>query len=188
MARVEPAHDPALRRRPIADDQDRVEAQTEAIFAHRPTSQRALGELMASFGEGAGGTLPPRLIELCRLRIAFWNQCRSCMSLRYLPEAVDEDLVCSLERPEESEDLSAAERAALHYADLLASDHLAIDEATYDALREHFGEGEIVELGMYCAAAIGYGRLAASWHMVDHLDPRFQADGRLSPWGGGAPR
>lgn len=190
MARIEPAPQPSRRLGEDADRQDRLEAQTQAIFAHRPDSQRALGELMGSFGSAASGTLPPRLIELCRLRIAFWNQCRSCMSLRYMPDVVGEDLVCSLERPEDAEDLADAERAALRYADLLASNHLSIDESVYDELRRYFSEAEIVELGMFCATSIGFGRLAASWHLVDHLDERFQGDGSetLAPWSGGALR
>lgn len=190
MARIMPAEGAPSIEADAADAQDRLENQTQAIFAHRPESQRLLGELLSSFGAGATGTLPPRLLELCRLRIAFWNQCRSCMSLRYMPDVVDEDLVCSLERPEEGDDLSDAEKAALRYADLLASDHLAIDEAVYADLREYFDEGQIVELGMYCAGSIGYGRLAASWRLTDHLHESFQGeqDEAFTPWGGGALR
>ena len=55
--------------------------------------------------------LPDRLHELVRLRVAFWNQCRGCMAGRY-QEAIDdgltEELVCSLERPQEAEDLTPA--------------------------------------------------------------------------------
>ncbi len=56
--------------------------------------------------------LPRRIQELIRLRIAFHNQCRSCMAMRYedaLKDGVTEDLVCSLERPEEAKDLSDAD-------------------------------------------------------------------------------
>src|SRR4051812_8416660 len=63
-------------------------------------------------------TLPPRLIELLRLRVAFHNQCRSCMAIRYesgVEDGVTEALVCSLERPQEADDLTEAERAALAY-------------------------------------------------------------------------
>jgi alkylhydroperoxidase family enzyme len=154
-----------------ADAQDRLESQTQAIFAHRPESQRLLGELLSSFGAGATGTLPPRLLELCRLRIAFWNQCRSCMSLRYMPDIVDEDLVCSLERPEEGDDLSDAEKAALRYADLLASNHLAIDESVYADLREHFDEGQIVELGMYRASRTRPSPLGAAGRCAEPCSP-----------------
>ena len=81
--------------------------------------------------------MPGRLIELVRLRIAFHNQCRSCMAIRYstgLNDGLTEGLVCSLERPQEAEDLTDSERAALAYADLMATDHLAVDDALFDRL------------------------------------------------------
>src|SRR3954451_19811065 len=73
--------------------------------------------------------LARRLVELVRLRVAFHNQCRSCMAMRYSTAAedgVDEHLVCSLEKPQESDDLTEAEKAALALADRFATDHLAI--------------------------------------------------------------
>jgi alkylhydroperoxidase family enzyme len=127
--------------------------------------------------------LSPRLVELLRLRIAFHNQCRSCMASRYAPGAVDEGLVCSLERPPEAEDLTAAEKVALDYADRLATDHLSIDDATFERLRGHFDEGEIVELGMVCGMCVGMGRVMATWDMVDELPERFRARGTvITPW------
>jgi alkylhydroperoxidase family enzyme len=166
----------------------RLERQTSAIYGHRPQSTKAFFELLESFGADADGTLSPRLLELVRLRIAFWNQCRSCMSLRYQPGLVDEEAVCSLEKPDDAADLDDAEKAALRFADLFATNHLAIDDDVYDDLRRHFSEGELVELGMYCATLTGFGRLAATWRLTDHLDDRFQGDKEepFVPWAGGA--
>jgi alkylhydroperoxidase family enzyme len=168
---------------------DRVGLETKAIFAHRPQHAERVFALMEVVEYGSG-TLPPDLIELVRLRIAFWNQCRSCMSLRYKPDLVSEDMVCSIERPEDSDDLSEAYRAALRFADLFATDHLAIDESVYDDLRLHFSEAELVELGICCAAYVGFGRLAATWAMHDQLHERFQGSQEqpFTPWGEGALR
>jgi AhpD family alkylhydroperoxidase len=145
---------------------------------------------MAMIAINSSGTLSPRLIELIRLRIAFHNQCRSCMAIRYanaVEDGVDEELVCSLEKPQEAEDLSPAERAALRFADLFATNHLAIDDAVYDELREHFTEGELVEIGLNCAIDVGMGRLAATWQVTEDLPERFQDDDALvTPWGGKA--
>jgi hypothetical protein len=128
------------------------------------------------------GTLPERLLELIRLRIAFHNQCRTCMSLRYLPEEqLDEGVVCSLERPEEAADLTEAERSALRFADLFATNHLAIDEAVYDDLRRHFTEAELVQIGYRCAHNLAVGRLAATWDVVEGLPERFQGDRDAQP-------
>jgi AhpD family alkylhydroperoxidase len=156
------------------------------IYAHRPPLATAFNDFVSTvlFTES---TLPPRLVELVRLRIAFHNQCRSCMALRYAPgvaAGVDEDLVCSLEQPQEAPDLTPAERAALAYADLLATNHLAITDETYDGLREFFTEPEIVELGLQCAVFVGTGRLAATWDMVDDLPDWFRRrDVVITPWG-----
>ncbi|UUO00808.1 carboxymuconolactone decarboxylase family protein [Mycolicibacterium novocastrense] len=163
---------------------DRINLGVASILGHRPDVAGALGSLRAALQ--SSGTLSPRLVELVRLRIAFHNQCRSCMSVRY-QSAVDagltEDAVCSLERPEEADDLSDAERSALRFADLFATDHLAIDDAVYDDLRRHFAEDELVELGVHCAYAVGMGRLAATWAVTDDVPGAFRsAETTTAPW------
>jgi alkylhydroperoxidase family enzyme len=159
----------------------RTRERSRDIAAHRPEVAAALEGVRSAFS--ATGTLSPRLVELVRIRVAFHNQCRSCMALRYRPELVDEDLVCSLERPQEAPDLTAPERAALDFADRFACDHLSIDAAMFERLREHFDDGEIVELGTRCAIFVGFGRLAASWHLVEDLPESFRVAGEVVPWG-----
>lgn len=156
------------------------------IFAHRP----ALAKGLAMFGGAlkVHRTLPDRLVELVRLRVAFHNQCRSCMAIRYtdaVAAGVTEDLVCSLERPYEAENLTPAEKAALSYADKFATNHLAIDDATFTMLKNHFSEADIVELGMVVAFFVGFGRLSAVWDMVEELPERFQDHSipTIAPWG-----
>ena len=179
-------YEPELRALLSGTEKSDRELHPTSIRAHHPDIAKAylrFGGAMRSHS-----VLPPRLRELVRLRIAFFNQCRSCMAMRYadaVDDGVTEDLVCSLERPEEAADLSAAEKVALRYAQLLATDHLAIDDALYAALAEHFNEKELVELGMFCAMCVGYGRLSATWQMVEDLPERFQADpsAEVTPWG-----
>ena len=55
------------------------------------------------------------------------------------------------------------ERAALTYAELMATDHLKIDDALFDELRRHFSDAEIVELGVWSAVFVGFGRLNAAF-------------------------
>ena len=169
------------------DASDRLSRRSQAIWAHRPRSGAAVKTLAKSLAEE--GTLPPRLVELVRLRIAFHNQCRYCMALRYtdaLDDGLTEDMVCSLERPAEANDLTDAERSALRFADLFATNHLAIDDPLLDELRIHFDEGQIVELGAQCARLVGFGRLAAVFGVYDDLPERFAGPGteRFTPWGG----
>lgn len=187
MARIRPAAGHDIDHLQEFDQREQIAAVHASILAHRPRTARAVNEAYRAALEEEG-TLPPRLVELIRIRLAFHNQCRSCMAVRYrsgIDSGVTEDLVCSLAKPAEAEDLTAAERAALRFADLLATDHLSIDDSVYDDLRAHFDEGEIVELGLRCARTIGFGRLNATWMNIDHLPDRFKdANGILTPWGG----
>lgn len=132
------------------------------------------------------GTLPGRLIELVRLRIAFHNQCRSCMAMRYstgLDDGLTEDMVCSLEQPHEAPDLTEPEKAALAYADISATNHFAIDARTFAALRPHFTEPEIVELGLWTGYFIGFGRMVAAWDMSEELPGGLTDKGaQVTPW------
>ena len=77
-----------------------------------------------------------------------------------------------------------AEKAAIRYGELLATDHLAIDDGVYDDLRRHFSEEQIVELGTYAAFCVGFGRLGATWNMIEELPDRFKTNERATPWGG----
>ena len=102
-----------------------------------------------------------------------------------IDDGLDDDAVCSLERPAEADNLTAAERSAVQFAELFATNHLAIDDAVYDELREHFSEDELVELGLNCAIALGVGRLSATWDVSDDLPDARGPNGsgeRLAPW------
>ena len=152
--------------------------------AHAPVLMKGLHDFADLLGEH--GTLPGRLVELVRLRIAFHNQCRSCMAMRYqsgLDDGLTEDAVCSLEKPDEAPDLSDAEKAALAYADISATNHFAITAQTFAELREHFTEPQIVELGLWVAYFIGFGRMVAAWDMVEELpDASEDAAAKAAPW------
>jgi alkylhydroperoxidase family enzyme len=165
---------------------ERLVHEIDAIMAHLPeldTALKRVSEVMA----GPTSALSPRLAELVRLRIAFFNQCRTCMSLRYAPDQVSEGLICSLEKPEDAKDLSNAEKAALRFAERMATDHLSITPAMFDDLRKYFEEKQIVELSVACALHVGFGRMAATWQMYEHLHERFhqKQDAPYTPWGEG---
>jgi AhpD family alkylhydroperoxidase len=183
MTRVAPSS--AFADIPVVDigQGDRINLGVASLVSRLPKVAEALGALTAAL---KSGTLPPRLLELVRLRIAFHNQCRSCMSVRYqsaVDDGLTEDAVCSLERPAEAPDLSDAERAALKFADLFATNHLAIDESSYDELRRYLTEDELVELGMHCAVSLGVGRLTATWDVIDDVPEAFRSgDDRVTPW------
>ena len=101
-----------------------------------------MAKALAVFGASLwqNRTLPRRLIELIRLRIALHSQCRSRMAIRYQSAADDgltEGMVCSLEKPQDAPDLTDAEKSAIRYADLSATDHFSINDATFLDLRRY---------------------------------------------------
>ncbi|MFT7218507.1 MAG: AhpD family alkylhydroperoxidase [Candidatus Azotimanducaceae bacterium] len=177
--------DPGLREMAGADSATPLEQGLTRIFAHTPDVTK--GMIAFAGALKVHRELPERLVELVRLRVAFHNQCRSCMAIRYedaIADGLTEDLVCSLEKPMEAENLSDAEKIAIRYGELMASNHLAIDDNIHTELSKHFSEKQIVELGMTVAFFVGFGRLAATWHMVEELPDAFQDDGQpLTPWG-----
>jgi alkylhydroperoxidase family enzyme len=160
-------------------------SEPQKVFAHSP----AIAKAYTAWGDTvrSSGVLPFRLVELVRIRVAFHNQCRMCMSLRYPDSSgtgLDEGLVCSLEKPDEAADLTAAERSALRFADLMATDHLSIDDDTFSGLREHFDDAEIMELCFRVAANVGFGRMAAVLDIVSHdeLPEALGREGQVAPW------
>ncbi|TFV92796.1 carboxymuconolactone decarboxylase family protein [Blastococcus sp. CT_GayMR20] len=179
MSRVPPA--PAEQYSPLvgadAPLRQQVYAQAPGIVGPYLTYMKALR---------ANGTLPPRLVELVRLRVSFHNQCRSCMSIRYtdgLDGGLTEGLVCSLEKPQESEDLTPAEKAAIAFADAFATDHLSITDEMFATLYDHFTTQEVMELCFQVATFVGYGRMGAVLAMTDDLPSEYSdPDAVLAPW------
>ena len=52
-----------------------------------------------------------------------------------------------------------AEKSAIRYAEVVAGHHSTADDGLFNELREHFTEGEIIDLGMRIQTFTGYGRL-----------------------------
>lgn len=176
--------DAELRALTRADTATPLEQGMTRVLAHSPAVAKAVVRFGGALFQST--RLPRRLIELVRLRIAFHNQCRSCMAVRYqsaIDDGLTEGMVCSLEKPLDASDLSEAEKAAVAYADLSSTDHFSIDDATFANLRRFFSEAEIVELAAFIAYFIGFGRLAASMDMVEELPAGFQdKTASAAPW------
>ena len=178
--------DPELRELSRADSATPLEQGLTRMFAHSPEVTKGL--MAFAGGLKVHRELPERLIELVRLRVAFHNQCRSCMAIRYkdaIEDGLTEDLVCSLEKPMEADNLSDAEKIAIKYGELMATNHLSADDSIYDELKKHFSEKQVVELGMTVAFFVGFGRLAATWHMTEELPEAFRDESteNITPWG-----
>jgi len=124
------------------------------IWAHRPAV--AIAWLSALDEMHLRSCLPERLRELVRLRIASISTCQACMLARKSDAVTEDDLAClAADHPR----FTAAERAALRYAELFAGDYFAIDDALFATLAEHFTTAQVVELNFYCALMLAGGRM-----------------------------
>ncbi|MDG2005653.1 MAG: hypothetical protein P8J20_20195 [Novosphingobium sp.] len=108
--------------------------------------------------------LPGKLLEMLRIRSAQLGGCDPCMDARKVDEVTEEVVAC-VANPALRNDLTARERLALAFLDMLASDHREIGDETYRELAEHFTTAEIIELGSTCGHMIGTHRF------IHTLDP-----------------
>ena len=63
---------------------------------------------------------------------------------------------------------------------MMATDRLDVTDDSFDGLREHFSDPEIVELCMNVALFVGFGRMGSALHMVDDLPEHLPGRGRGS--------
>ena len=109
----------------------------------------------------AGGVVEPKTKELARLKVAELNDCAYCLAYRSTVAVADglgEAAVCQVADYEHS-DLTPREKAAIRFAEYLAVNHHAIDQAFLDDLLQHFTEAELMELAWAIVSFLASGRL-----------------------------
>jgi len=74
-------------------------------------------------------------------------------------EGLDEAVIAEIHKPEAERRLAPREALAVRWAERAASDFRTIDDEFMAELRRHFGEAEIVELGMMIGQYLSFGRL-----------------------------
>lgn len=107
-------------------------------------------------------SLSPALRLLLKRYVAFLNGCPFCVDLAEADaeeQDLDVDKLRAVVDYETSDRFSAAERAALAYAEAV-TEAVHVDDATFEALRDHFSEREIVEITWLCAAENYWNRLS----------------------------
>ncbi|MGF0342110.1 carboxymuconolactone decarboxylase family protein [Rhodococcus sp. IEGM1300] len=124
------------------------------VWAHRPAVALAWLNLMESLH--ADSLLDERLRELVRLKIASITTCKACQLARKSDTVTEEDIACMAS---DSEHFVPAEQAALRYAELFASDYMAIDDSHFARLGAFFSAAQVAELGLYCALMLAGGRM-----------------------------
>ena len=73
-------------------------------------------------------------------------------------EGLTESHIAELDNYKSSSLLTAREKIAIRFAEVLAGDHKTASEDLFDELREHFTEPEIIDLGWRIVTFVGYGR------------------------------
>ncbi len=105
--------------------------------------------------------LPVRVREAARMRIAQLNECTVCLAFRadkVKTQGLSEDFYSQVGASGDDPDFSSQERLAMEYAERFATDHLSIDDAFFDRLRQSFSDPEILDLTICLSAFLGLGR------------------------------
>jgi alkylhydroperoxidase family enzyme len=101
------------------------------------------------------GNVPHRLKELMRIQLARFVDDPYFASLRSTQAVADgmtEEMVdAACEDYEDSELFDEAERMALRFSEQLFLDADKVDKVFYDALRKHWSDAEIMEMGAFIA-------------------------------------
>lgn len=131
-------------------------------LAHRPDILRPFASFYWQLQ--TEGRLSRKMVELIRLSVAQINQCKSCLGGRYqdaYDQGLTEAMVEALPEAESSELFTEAEKAAIAYAQKMATNHFDIGDTDFARLYRHFSEEEVVEICMDVAQFIGVGRMFA---------------------------
>jgi alkylhydroperoxidase family enzyme len=109
-------------------------------------------------------SLPLRIREIARIRIAEDNECQVCRHTRDAhgeAEGVDEALYENILDWRTFPGYSERERIAAEFAERFARDHRGLrdDDDFWARAREHYTDEEIVDLGICCSMWLGNGRL-----------------------------
>ena len=121
-----------------------------------------------------GGTVPRRIKELVRLRLSTIHGCRFCNQgnrqdalAAGLTEAEIDGLADYENAP-----FSAPEKAAMRLADqmLLTNPGGALSKTLYQDLKNHFTDGELLELGMTMAVLSGMAKFLFAFDLVEKED------------------
>jgi len=143
------------------------------LFSLAPTALKAMITLSQTV---KGGTLGVRLVELVKLRVSQQNGCGLCVDMHWrdlVRQGADPRHLNSVAAWRESPFFDARERAALAWADAVNALPGRDDtDAAWPALREHFSDGEIAELGYAIAVIRGWNAINLSLRTPIPVEPR----------------
>lgn len=137
------------------------------LLGHRPEILEAWSRLDAAFVD-ASSTLPAGLKEEARRVLSQKVGCRYCASLG-APGGDADDRRTAL---------------AVAFTELVLTDHDAIDDATFDVLREEFSDEQILELCAWLCFKYGSNMLGSILRLEPATPEQAQA---YSDWVAAAP-
>ncbi len=76
-------------------------------------------------------------------------------------DGITERFYSEMDRYQVSDEFDARERMAIEYTEKFALDHLSLDDAYFQRLREYFDDGEVLDLTVYAGRCLAMGRLTA---------------------------
>lgn len=130
-----------------------------------PRQFQALRSLSASF---EASTLGHRLLEMVFLRASQINGCAFCIDMHtraLLADGEDLQRINSVLVWRDTTFFSAREQAALAWTEAITDiSRSHAPEHLFEALRPHFSDAEIAELGFAIVAINGWNRLAIGFH------------------------
>ena len=115
----------------------------EGVLAHRPELLTKYRTFVQSFWRD--NLVPRRVLELCRLRIAYIHDCQAELAVRDAEVALTDAEIAAL-RTGEFDSFDASERAALTLAEHIPFAVHSIEDAWVTAADEHFGHPGCVAL------------------------------------------
>jgi alkylhydroperoxidase family enzyme len=123
----------------------------------------AMGSAAGNFSAAVYGdtSLPTRVREVARIRIASVNQCAVCLDTRTTsdPDGLTETEYLGMDDWRSLATLSPREAVAAEFAERFATDHLNLDDDFWSRARAEFTDAELFELGVCCASWLGLGRV-----------------------------
>jgi uncharacterized peroxidase-related enzyme len=148
------------------------------VMAHRP---EIFSTMMAHFAAVLNtGTVSTKLKELIIVRTSQVNQTPYCLASHVILARSlgwTDDQLAHLAEWRERGDFTPTEKAALHLAETVTRDAHAVTEEQFAELREHFSEGEIVEL----LCSIGLFNYFNRFNNALHMEPTRPGEGGCQP-------
>ena len=142
------------------------------LFALAPAALKAMINLSQTV---KGGTLGVRLVELVKLRVSQQNGCGLCADMHWrdlVKQGADPRHLNSVAAWRESPFFDGRECAALAWADAVNALPGRDDtDAAWPALREHFSDDEIAELGYAIAVIRGWNAINLSLRTPIPVEP-----------------